>query len=440
MINCAIYPRKSKRDDNSDSMELQVSNGIRYLDDKYGEGNYSVTIYDGDYALTGHSTGKRKDFLRMMDDVRSGKIQIVVIMRYDRIARNMRDFCNLYHDMEQAGCILVSISQQIDTSTPYGKNFMYQMAAMAELEWAIISERYKDSAKYKREHGYAYTGNVPYGYKIEKQADGHKRVVKDPEHDANVIFNYYRLCQNKYRTVRHIRANIDPNFTYDILRSMLATDMYAGRVQGNDHFCEPYMTIQEIESLRNMRCQKQTPSNRCYLFSRLVTCPYCGANMIATTSGQYKLQYYRCGYVAHQYVHKGILIREDFIEQYLVDKVDEILAHKVATIKITRPKVVDRSAEIAELEREKERLNYLFEKGRMEVDLYEKKYAALDEEIASLVPEEASNYTNVREVLQGDWRTLYAKLDRPHRKMFWGRIIDHIVVNKCGDIIDVIFL
>ena len=171
MINCGIYPRKSKRADNSDSMDLQIDMGIRYLNDKYGTGNYNLTIYDGDYALTGHSTAKRKDFQRMMNDVRSGKINLVVIMRYDRIARNMRDFCNLYHDMEEAGCNLVSISQQIDTSTPYGKNFMYQMAAMAELEWAIISERYKDTAKYKREHGYAYTGRVPYGYKIEMQQD-----------------------------------------------------------------------------------------------------------------------------------------------------------------------------------------------------------------------------------------------------------------------------
>lgn len=192
MINIAIYPRKSKANDNSQSMEQQVADCTEYIKRNYSD--YSITVYDGDYALTGHSTAKRKDFQRMMNDVRAKKIQLVVIMRYDRIARNMRDFCNLYHDMEVNGCNLVSVSQQIDTSTPYGKNFMYQMANMAELEWAIISERYKDTAKYKREHGYAYTGRVPYGYKIELQEDGHKRVVKDPDHDARLVLDIMFCC------------------------------------------------------------------------------------------------------------------------------------------------------------------------------------------------------------------------------------------------------
>ena len=141
MINCAIYPRKSKQVDNSDSMDTQIDMCIRYLNDKYGKDNNNVTIYDGDYGITGHSTKQRKDFQRMMNDVAAGKIQLVLIQRYDRIARNTRDFCNLYHDMEINGCDQVSVSQQIDTTTPYGRNFMYMQASMAELEWALTSER-----------------------------------------------------------------------------------------------------------------------------------------------------------------------------------------------------------------------------------------------------------------------------------------------------------
>jgi site-specific DNA recombinase len=120
-MNIAIYPRKSKKDDNSESMEQQIDDCRKYINKTYPDAN--IIVYSGDYAITGHSTAKRKDFQRMMDDVRAGRINAVVIMRYDRIARNMRDFCNLYHDMESAGCNLISVSQQIDTSTPYGKNW-----------------------------------------------------------------------------------------------------------------------------------------------------------------------------------------------------------------------------------------------------------------------------------------------------------------------------
>ena len=117
MIKCAIYPRKSKQVNDSDSMDTQIAMCNQYLDTKYGKDNYSVTIYDKDYGITGHTTTKRKDF-------QEKKIELVLIQRYDRIARNTRDFCNIYHEMESNGCNLVSVSQQIDTTTPYGKKFM----------------------------------------------------------------------------------------------------------------------------------------------------------------------------------------------------------------------------------------------------------------------------------------------------------------------------
>ena len=55
MINCAIYPRKSKVVEESDSMEVQIDMCLRYLNDKYGENNYIYTVYGGDYAVSGHS-------------------------------------------------------------------------------------------------------------------------------------------------------------------------------------------------------------------------------------------------------------------------------------------------------------------------------------------------------------------------------------------------
>ena len=73
--------------------------------------------------------------------------------------------------------------------TNFGKNFMYQMANMAELEWAVISERYKDTAAYKIREGKAYTGRVPIGFKIEK-IDGVKKVVHDNEEQTRAIFDY----------------------------------------------------------------------------------------------------------------------------------------------------------------------------------------------------------------------------------------------------------
>ena len=182
MIRCAIYPRKSKQVDNSDSMQAQIDMCLQYLNTKYGKDNYSVTIYDKDYGITGHSTKNRKDFQRMMSDVKAGKIDLVVIQRYDRIARNTRDFCNIFYEIEKNNCNLVSVSQQIDTSTPYGKKFMYDQASMAELEWALCSERRKDANRYARSIGKCTLSNhcITFGYKAEV-IDGIRRMVIDQE-------------------------------------------------------------------------------------------------------------------------------------------------------------------------------------------------------------------------------------------------------------------
>ena len=61
MIRCAIYPRKSKVVEESDSMEVQIDMCLRYLNDKYGEDNYIYTVYGGDYGVSGQSVTKRKD-------------------------------------------------------------------------------------------------------------------------------------------------------------------------------------------------------------------------------------------------------------------------------------------------------------------------------------------------------------------------------------------
>lgn len=438
-MNVAIYPRKSKANDNSQSMEQQIADCQSYIEQNYPDAN--IFVYGGDYALTGHTTTKRKDFQRMMEDVRAKRIQLVVIMRYDRIARNMRDFCNLFHDMEQNGCNLVSVSQQIDTSTPYGKNFMYQMAAMAELEWAIISERYKDTAKYKREHGYAYTGRVSYGYKIEKQADGFKRVVKNPDKNPMIIFDHYRKTRNKSKTVEYIRENYDPKFTYDILRKMLESDMYLGKVDGNDNFCEPYLTEQELEELRNIKIVKATKNRRTYLFSKLIKCPECGRHFDATSMNQGKSKGYRCGYYRHIRVHKDIYLTEWMMEQKMLACLEPILDDKIIKASICRKKKNKSSTGLSQsLTAQLERLNYLFEKGRISVEDYEQKYSEVEQKIAQLKAEQEQNFESIKKSLPSNWKDIYSELDEEHRQSFWQQIVSEIIVDQDKNIIDISFV
>lgn len=447
---CAIYPRKSKANDNSQSMDQQIADCKKYINEHYPDS--TIRVYDADYALTGHSTAKRKDFQRMMNDVRNGEIQLVVIMRYDRIARNMRDFCNLYHDMEEAGCNLVSVSQQIDTSTPYGKNFMYQMAAMAELEWAIISERYKDTARYKIENGLAYFGTPTIGFKVAVCDDGKKRFVHDHDTEelARTALQMYHDYKSKRYVVRWIRSNLDENFTIAKLNSMINCDFFFGSCRGNDDFCEPYFSKEFMMELRGMKQIKSAPTGRVYIFKGLMRCPYCGYLMHgygrSTQDEKNKskmnplYKYYNCKRRQDLSEHPTVNISENNLERQLLAKIDSFVSQYLIDISVqertrTKPSVNKKASLLEELDR----LTYLFEKGRIKLDYYEKKYEEIENEISRLEPPRQKSAEFISKQFPDGWIETYKSLSDINKQAFWHNVLESIEISTDKQIISVCF-
>jgi len=429
MITCAIYPRKSKENENSDSMALQVESCEKYINDKYGKNNIRICLYDADYGFTGHSMKRRKDFLRLMNDVRMKRINVVVIMRYDRIARNMRDFCNIFHELEENGCELVSVSQQIDTSTPYGKNFMYQMASMAELEWALTSERYKDMHRYKIEHGLAYTGKMPrFGFKLEKTAEG-KKFVHDREEETRDIFNYFLKTKSKNAVTRYVKAMYDPAFTRKMFESMVHSDLYIGKVRNNENFCEPYFTKEYMEQIRSLNGVKQAPSGRKYLFSGLVICPDCKCVCAANHAKGHI--YYRCTRGSHT-KHKHYAISEQYVEDVLLTHLEAYLDHYIVSVdKISMQEKNSKLKEIEDIKEAMKRIDHLFEKGRLSESDYDIKLNQLEEEM-----QEAKNAIHSgKEIVSKDiivegWKEDYKKLTIENKGIFWHNVITKMCFNR----------
>lgn len=448
MINCAIYPRKSKQVDNSDSMAAQIDMCVRYLDEKYGKKKYRYTIYDGDYGITGHSTKKRKDFLRMMDDVKAKKIQLVVIQRFDRIARNTRDFCNLYHDMEQAGCDLVSVSQQIDTTTPYGKNFMYMQASMAELEWALCSERRKDANKYAISVGKWTRPNhcTPFGY-VPSVVDGIRKLIIDNEKKDIVkeLFQDFNLYHNYCRTAKLINDKYGLNLTNNIVKKIIHNPIYKGKYHDNDNFCPAYLTSDEWDALQIEKplVRQDKRKHTEILFSGLIRCPVCNKRMRAQMKKSRNgtpYRYYHCEYHSSGVCSFKKVKSELIIESQMLENMSEYLQDAAVSIqeqnknRFTR----DVSAEKKELER----LNTMFLKGRISEEMYDTEYLRLNEIIslyeANTQPQRDINAMQM--TFSGNWKEMYLKLNKLHRKIFWQETISQIIVDENMDVIGILFL
>ena len=450
MINCAIYPRKSKAVDNSDSMDVQIDMCRRYLDDKYGSGNYTATVYDGDYGITGHSTKNRKDFQRMMRDVSDRKIQLVVIQRYDRIARNTRDFCNLYHDMEINGCNLVSVSQQIDTTTPYGKNFMYMQASMAELEWALNSERRKDTIRYAASIGKSILPDhsTPFGYH-NAVVNGVRRLVKEEQWEDAVadLFEYYRKYRNYSATARHINQQYGTRFEIQAIKRIIRSPFYYGCYKDNDNFCEPYISKEDWKDLQQKRPVIRTAGNKRteVLFSGMIRCPECNRLMRSCQKSHRSgnvYRYYHCEYHSTKMCGFAKVKSENLIEEMLLNRIDTFLAEREAAMSDQKSEKKHSTNNVSKYRAELDRLNTMFLKGRISEEYYDTEYLRLNDLISQYEASSQSHDSvkHLQEVFVSDWKEMYKDLDKLHRKFFWRDVIRQIIVDDNMNVIDVIFL
>lgn len=448
---CAIYVRKSKINDNSDSMETQIQMCEDYLNQQFP--GCIIKIYDKDYGITGHSISKRKDFQRMMEDVCTGSINVVAIQRYDRIARNTRDFCNIYHDMEKAGCELVSVSQRIDTSTPYGKKFMYDLASTAELEWALNSERHKDTNKYARLNRKCALSPyaLPFGIKAEIR-DGKRVAVidKEKEHIVRDAISFYLEHENKMKTTRYINSKYDLQLSHSFMERLIKSDFYHGAYREVSDYCEAYMTLEEHEKMRtisNKYVRYYSNDKNYFLFTGLLICPVCGLKMESqsqvNTSGN-RYYYYRCynTYRTGKCNFKGN-INERIVHEYLLERLEAEMSDFISAFEKNigkGKKVVD----LSQYKDEMERLNKLFLKGRIEEDFYDKEYARLEniisENQSDTEPKLKYTSRDLKKIFEDGWQDKYNQLNRENKRVFWNNLIKKIEFNEDKTIKKIYFL
>jgi DNA invertase Pin-like site-specific DNA recombinase len=89
----------------------------------------------------------------LMTDARRGQFDAVVVWRFDRFARSVRQLVLALEEFRGLGIEFISHQEALDTSTPMGRAMFTIIAAMAELERNIIRERVVAGLEYARQHG-----------------------------------------------------------------------------------------------------------------------------------------------------------------------------------------------------------------------------------------------------------------------------------------------
>ena len=186
LLNVGAYARVStKKEEQEDSYERQVSHYTKYI--KSHDGWRFVDVY-ADEGITGTRAEKRKDFQRMMDDCRLGKLDKILVKSIARFARNTVDALNAIRELKELGVSVYFENENIDTLSPGGEVLLTILAAMAEQESRTISTNIKWAYQKKFQNG-----DIQLNYKrfLGYTRDENHNLIIVPE-EASVVQRIFR--------------------------------------------------------------------------------------------------------------------------------------------------------------------------------------------------------------------------------------------------------
>src|ERR1051325_2270392 len=112
-------------------------------------------MVSGEYVDTGISGSKehRPALDRLLSDCRKRQVDAVVVYRYDRFARSVRQLVNALEEFRSLGVDFVSLHEGVDTSTPNGRLVFGIFASIAEFERELIRDRVRSGIAAARSKG-----------------------------------------------------------------------------------------------------------------------------------------------------------------------------------------------------------------------------------------------------------------------------------------------
>lgn len=341
------YRRVSVKRDDMTTMETQNIDIDKYCD-AYG---YEVVADLYDTGISAFSGTERPDFEKAIEMIERGFADAIVVFKLDRFCRSISEFWETYQRIEAAGGSFISTTEKFDTAGPFAPILMSIIAAFAQIESQVKSDRAIPMHQYHKEHGMVAGGPRPYGYdKITSKATKHSKgnngrgaILKIREREAEIIrmaAEWVIEGKGLMAFIAHYQPDssvANKKMTYNGIRQCLISPTIAGlRVwaenpdksgfaKGN---WEPILDRETWNTVREILCdparKQSNPTERSYLLSGILTCGGCGYGMhnrfwTDVTSGK-KQRRYECGRCRKSVV---AATAEDFIMRELFDRVPE---------------------------------------------------------------------------------------------------------------------
>ena len=328
---CGLYMRVSTEDQAREGFSLSEQKERLEAFCKFK--GYEIKDYYEDAGISAKTGNERPEFIRLMEDIKSGKINTIVALKLDRISRSIFDWENIMKTLEKYNINIAFVNDDINTTTANGKMVSRIMMSVSQNEIERTSERTIIGLEGAIKQGHI-PARAPLGY---KHID--KKLVPDPL-TKDIVIRIYNLYFE--------------GFTYNTIAKLFNKEKVCGKTNWKDTSILKIITnviykgdyIQD-KTTRNPRyfpdvvepivskelwenCQVQKKKNQrsfqrklTYLFMQKLKCPKCKrilGGKATTKKNNNSYYYYYCN-------DCKITYKENEIEKIINEYMDSIVEY-----------------------------------------------------------------------------------------------------------------
>lgn len=209
--------------------------------------NINWTYIEGyiDEGITGTSTLKRTNFLRMINDAKHNKFDLIITKEISRFSRNTLDSIKYTRELLKYGVAVLFLNDNINTIYPDSELRLTIMSSMAQDEIRRLSERVKFGVAMSIKKGKLLGNNKLYGY---NKKNNKLYINKKESLIIKEIFTLYGIYNKSTTYIRDylnnkgITTNYGNKWSTTTIQRILKNPKYKGFYCANKTFTEDYMS------------------------------------------------------------------------------------------------------------------------------------------------------------------------------------------------------
>lgn len=246
-LKVGYYARVSTdKDDQLNSLENQSN----YFKDMINENKkWNLVGEYIDEGISGTSVRNRDNFLRMIDDAKSGKLDLIVTKEISRFSRNVVDSIKYTEELLNNGTVVFFISDNINTLYPDSEFRLALMSSLAQDEVRKLSERVKFGIKRMIKDGKIIGGNLTGYYR----KDGKMIINEEESPIIEILFNLYATGKYSFEKIsdflykKGYKNKNGKAYSGTTLKKFLINPRYKGYYTANLSRVENYKTHKKVK-------------------------------------------------------------------------------------------------------------------------------------------------------------------------------------------------